>query len=294
MSRSRSATTSHNSNTNINVVARKNKIPMHQLYRWCITIPMESQDLDSLWDTLTMYCKQYTFQGERGESGYEHWQIVLSLFHKEYFAVVKNIFGTKAHIEPCDDWRASKTYCSKEESRMIGCGPYTETTPRIKIIRTLRAWQTMLENIILNETNNPDDRIIHWWYDNGNQGKTAFCRYMLVNHHACVLSNGPTSDIAFALPRDPKIILFNIPRDREARTNYGVLEMIKDGLIFSGKYESRTKVFNTPVLVIFSNFLPDVTKLSTDRWSIFNIDDMKYITTDSIKHNSDLLCVEMD
>jgi len=49
------------------------------------------------------------------------------------------------------------------------------------------------------------------------------------------------------------------------------LESIKNGLFFSGKYESTQVVMNSPHLIIFANEPPDKSKMSADRWHIVRI-----------------------
>jgi len=68
--------------------------------------------------------------------------------------------------------------------------------------------------------------------------------------------------------KDPKIILFNLSRSAEGAFSYASIESIKDGLVFSGKYEGGTRLFPRPHIVIFANWLPDFAKLSLDRWDI--------------------------
>ena len=53
--------------------------------------------------------------------------------------------------------------------------------------------------------------------------------------------------------------------------SYSAIESLKDGLLFSGKYEGGVKLFPPPHVVIFANFLPDMTKLSIDRWDIHTL-----------------------
>ena len=74
------------------------------------------------------------------------------------------------------------------------------------------------------------------------------------------------------------IFLFNISRsDRDAvvfSDAYQVIEGIKDGYYFSGKYSSRQLHFKTPnTIIIFANSAPEYSKLSRDRWIVYEIVD---------------------
>lgn len=233
-----------------------------------ITLPSEDIEAPELSQNLLTFCKKFVFQKEKGEdTGYLHWQIYISLKTKEYFNTVKNLFPKAAHIEPVrNGWKAAN-YCCKSETRVEG--PYTETSTFLKLIDNLYDWQARIRDICLAP---PNDRDIVWvWEKEGNRGKTQFCKYMAVKHGATLLGNGAFKDIAQALPDHPKIVLFNLTRDLEERINYSALEAIKDGVVFSSKYESRTKIFNSPHVVVFSNFSPRIESMSKDRWKIIQI-----------------------
>lgn len=60
----------------------------------------------------------------------------------------------------------------------------------------------------------------------------------------------------------------NLSRQAEGAFSYASVETIKDGLVFSGKYEGGTRLYARPHVIIFANWLPDMTKLSLDRWDI--------------------------
>lgn len=242
----------------------KNPWILNQIYRWFVTLPYTEITASQLSQHLKSFSKKFTFQAEKGESGFEHWQIELSLINKLRFNEFKNLLGfDKAHIEPTKNYFMAKNYCSKKETRIEG--PYTENSTFIKTIEILRPWQKNLLEELLKE---PNDRKIIWFYDiEGNKGKTAFAKYMAIKHNALILNNGKFNDLAYAVDNQ-KIIIINISRTLEDHVNYNAIEALKDGLIFSGKYESKTKIFDSPHIVIFANFEPNLKALSSDRWDV--------------------------
>lgn len=240
-----------------------------QHYRWFLTIPDDNYEESQLSQHFKSFCKKFTFQLEEGkENKYLHWQCEISLNTKEYFASVKNLIGFHdAHIEPTKNYFEAKNYCSKKESRVRG--PFNEKSVFIETVPPSKEWQFFLLNIFKEK---PDPRTIYWFWDKeGNTGKSSFSKYCAVNHKACVFGSCAGKDIAYALPEDPKVIIFDFPRTMEDYVNYGAIEQVKNGLMFSSKYESKTKVFNTPHVVVFCNFKPELDKMSKDRWIIKEI-----------------------
>ena len=91
--------------------------------------------------------------------------------------------------------------------------------------------------------------------------------YLETKHGAFVVTNGRTSDIALAYEDNP-IVVFDFSRTQEERVNYNVIECFCNGRIFSSKYESQVRRFKRPQILCLSNFYPDKSKLSDDRWQI--------------------------
>lgn len=140
--------------------------------------------------------------------------------------------------------------------------------PATEIVE-LRPWQEALR---VKLTGPVDSRKVLWFTDfTGGQGKTEFAKWAVVNLQAHIVHNAKTADIAYGLPTDPRIVIFDYTRSMEGHVNYGILEAVKNGMVFSSKYESRMKCFTKPHVVVFSNFEPDLTKLSADRWDVTNL-----------------------
>ena len=54
---------------------------------------------------------------------------------------------------------------------------------------------------------------------------------------------------------------------------YGFIEEIKDGNAVSTKYNSSVLDIKIPnSVVVFSSELPDITRMSTDRWTVYSTD----------------------
>jgi len=150
---------------------------------------------------------------------------------------------------------------------------YQEERNRVEEIRdfVLRRWQQKLMDILDGAV---DTRKIHWFWENtGNVGKSWMATFLLRNKGATVLSSGKNADIAYLLDQ-PKIVVFDISRDSMEHTNFGVMEDIKNGRIFSPKYESRVKCFDIPHLIVFANEPCPYGKFSADRIQEHNLSEI--------------------
>lgn len=148
--------------------------------------------------------------------------------------------------------------------------------PRVRIPPKLLTedWQMELKE----ELNSvPDDRQIIWYYDAvGGCGKTAFTLHMTRSNLALSMTGlggerdaGQLMGLALSRGWDSHILLINLSRSKEGRDSlYAPLEAIKDSMITNLKYEGDFLDFNIPHIVIFANWLPDMLKLSLDRWSV--------------------------
>lgn len=133
-------------------------------------------------------------------------------------------------------------------------------------------WQEELETELDGE---PDDRSILFYVDpDGGKGKSWFQQYYISKYpeKAQVLSVGKRDDIAHYVDETKSIFFFNIPRGGMEFMQYTILEQIKDRMIFSPKYNSRTKILRSKThVVVFCNEDPDHSKMTEDRYVIRNI-----------------------
>lgn len=233
----------------------------------------EQSDIDSLLNLSGV--NKYIFQEEIGENKTKHLQGYVC-FDKRVRP--KGLLSEKIHWERCRNIKNSIKYCSKEDTRNG-----KRWIKNIKIEKEIKVisedkmykWQKEIINIVDNEVN---DRIIYWYWENiGNVGKTALCKWLCVKKDALVL-NGCAKDMMNAIVNWyndkgywPELIVCDIPRSRMDYISYGGLEKIKDGLFYSGKYEGKMCVMNSPHMICFGNSKPKEFEMSLDRWHIVEI-----------------------
>lgn len=117
-------------------------------------------------------------------------------------------------------------------------------------------------------------RYVFWFCERtGGVGKTFFTKYLLsCEQFTCGLMANKTEAAAF-MYNNQDVCIFDIPRSSADMINYGNMEMINNGLVVSPKYFSCVKVkIQGTVVVVFANQQPDFTKLSQDRWHVYEID----------------------
>lgn len=141
----------------------------------------------------------------------------------------------------------------------------------------LRDWQETLLTVLQGD---PHPRHIYWvWENEGNVGKSWFATYLSKNHDACVLTNGKTADIAHAY-EGQRIAAWDLSRSQETHINYAPMEDLKNGRIFSPKYDSQVKYFDVPHVVVFANFNCPKEKFSDDRIVSLNLRDERMNITE--------------
>jgi len=116
------------------------------------------------------------------------------------------------------------------------------------------------------------DREVLWiWEATGGTGKTFLAKWLCVMEDAFYCEGGKKADISYAYDLQETVV-FDLSRQTQEFTNYGVIESFKNGLMFSAKYESATKFFKPARVVVFSNWAPDRSMLSEDRWNVIELE----------------------
>lgn len=246
------------------------------------------------------------WQHER--ANHDHLQGVIQLKKKSRMNAVKKLIGGNPHLEPVrGTLEQARDYCSKEDTRVSG--PYEfgelikERSNKRKLMEEYledpegmeladpgkarrcrvnvklkeyvekfsyspdQPWQIELSKLLEEE---PDYRTIHWVYGpNGNEGKSAYAK-SLIQKGWFYTRGGKNNDVSYNYCKDSsRNVVFDIPRVTEDFLNYNLIEMFKDRIIESNKYEPITDCnLNCIHVVVMCNFLPKEGKMSEDRINI--------------------------
>lgn len=148
------------------------------------------------------------------------------------------------------------------------------TPPREVEQHDLREWQ---RDLLAKLDGEPDSRTIIFVVDrSGNTGKSWFADYYHSLHPLAVqvLNPGKKADMALALNPSIRVLIIDAPRSKQGEyIQYDFLEDVKNGRVFSGKYESGMKYLNKVHVVVMMNEDPDYQKLSIDRYDVISLDE---------------------
>lgn len=251
---------------------KKGQLPAH--FSWCFTWNNYPENaINDLKNCFNFHQILYIFGKEiGGENGVPHLQ--------GFICNPKKKFRWSA-LKLCDKihWENAKgstedniKYCSKD-------GDYycSDEFRPLDIITNLYPWQKDLLEIYKSTPNNRD---IYWIYDgDGKRGKSSFMSYLAYHYNIIFLNAGDNKNIANIVynkdMRLCKCLFLDIPRTKGNKCPYAVLECVKNGIITNTKFETGAKVFNAPHIFITSNFPPDLSELSLDRWQIYEINEKK-------------------
>jgi len=271
------------------------------LTMWDITLSKSMcDDHTQIIDDLKTIAKQWVFQEEKSETGYEHYQMRIALIKKNRkTALIKLLKETnvmeKASVSPTSK-EGTKTgfeYVMKLDTRVSGPWSNKDPPPRfiqdsIKAITTLYPWQQSVVDI----SEKIDLRKVNILYDPiGNNGKSVIIKWMeaynkciklpvtrdykdIVQMAMCIAESRTREDSA------TKCWMIDMPRALEKNQMSGffsAIETIKDGKLFDMRYKYREYIINEPVIWIFTNKIPTISYLSTDRWRFWKIDNNELV-----------------
>jgi hypothetical protein len=162
-----------------------------------------------------------------------------------------------------------------------------------------RPWQEACLNLISTELQQPNNRSIHWWWEDvGNVGKSFFAGFLQLKHNALCLEAGRKADLAYAFlnaisQTDVNIVVCDFVRTTQPNEEitpggisnslllnvFAFLESVKNGRMLVTKYQSRSIVFKPPIVICFANWKPPIETMSADRWKIVHIRELAQFDT---------------
>ncbi len=250
---------------------RANKTKQGNRYKYyCGTLfGYEEIGIENINRRLREICEKFQYGYETCPStGRPHLQLFLSLKKQDRITALK--IPGNPNLQKCNGSEAQNlTYTSKEGKVYRWGFPY-----EFKLAKPYK-WQQDVIDIC---STTPNDRHIYWfWDESGSKGKSMLIKHLGVNHGALFTSIGKHADIINLVfnadMESTRVVLFDLPRSNGPNVSYTAIEMIKNGMICNTKYETGTKFFDAPHIMVFANSPPDTTKLSMDRWIIREITD---------------------
>jgi len=100
--------------------SRRKRIPKQEILNWDFNMPVEHAEFETLCSTLRQHCRQWTFQKEKGATGYLHWQgrCRLKVVGREQDAIQATMCKRP---QPTVSENIENTfYCTKEDTRVEG------------------------------------------------------------------------------------------------------------------------------------------------------------------------------
>lgn len=249
--------------------------------RWALTVNNygddDCQNMANLADKLSALI---VIGKEMGISGTPHLQCYIEFPKPREFGAVKKMFP-KAHIEKARGNRLQNIdYCIKENEVFANTFPKSLNEILLGTYDNI-TWRNWQQNIIDLCEDTPDNRTIYWfWEPDGNVGKSFLAKYLDLKYDM-IICDGKKADVFNQAlvwkqnhpEQSPKLIVLDIPRTSKDFVNYGVIEQLKNGHIYSGKYEGGKFLFMPPHVICFANSMPEEEKVSLDRWNITKINN---------------------
>lgn len=269
------------------------------VYEWRHTAGAEHPSPDYWRDWCKFWGKAWTFQLERGDTGYHHFQGVISMKVRRTVASTKKAiqdanWELPMHFAPASNnvvkAGTEAFYSSKPDTREAG--PWTdkdvETIEHVPyqyagLIDRLMPWQRKVWESA--EKEHRDSRHVDVVIDStGNRGKSTIASLMELYNRGYDM---PTSDdperlvasvcniLTAAQDRDPKVICFDLTRSQKQdalHSLYNAIEQIKKGKVVDLRYKYQKWWFDSPRVWVFCNEAPYHSYLSPDRWRMWSID----------------------
>lgn len=274
---------------------------------WTFTLNNYS---DSEYSDLLIFCKKkdrYIIGKEVGKEGTPHLQGYFYHRNQTRWSTLKKL-NPRMHLEKArSDIETNYNYCSKEGNFVTNIEPPKKSAKELLEEKTERVlkqyenveWKPFQKKCINICEADKDPRKIYWfWEPTGNFGKSFITKYLFCRFGGIICS-GKQNDVFNQLNTfmkenensDPNIVICDIPRRLIDYFSYSALEKLKDGLVYSGKYEGGICLLEeAPHIICFANEPPDTSSMSEDRWVIERIDTIKEDVFEDLFPSNNMNC----
>lgn len=261
----------------------------NQIYNYSVVVYTNEEEWEnhqeSLVKTFSKYAERWIFQLESGEKKQKlHFQCFLNLKTKVRPKRAAKILSADTNMSVLANpastagTEALKKYCMKAETRVKGPWADRPVYMGADLPTTLYPWQQELVDLVQTK---PHSRKIYWYFDKrGGRGKSTLAKYMYFHHKILTLTFGSAGDLLNLVAKLPpkKAYIFDLSRTKGGQHAmsdiYQALESVKNGYFINTKYETSVTIFDIPHVIVFSNHLPEMSKLSRDRWVIKKMSQM--------------------
>lgn len=264
-------------------------MPSNPLYVFDFTLSADDFAMTDCKGFCQQLFKKWTFQLERGETGYLHFQGRGSLWKPKRLGECINLVNAickEMHISHTTTEVATSGdmfYVTKADTRVDG--PWTDKDVELYIPRQYRdilpyPWQQK----VLDSVHNFNSRIVNLIYDPaGCQGKSTIAAICCLKNNGIIIP--PVNDheklmasvcdiLSAKEERRPGPIFIDLPRYMDKSRLYGIIssiEQIKNGYSYDMRYKYKEWWFDSPPVWVFSNMELPVSSLTNDRWKIWEI-----------------------
>lgn len=215
----------------------------------------------------------------------KHWDNILA-YHKKQNTPLVKVDLTKSKLQGRELIETIQSYPSVNEAVMNVCRSIRDVSAVVAAFNLKDidygsepdvSWYPWQRELMTELTGKPDPRKIIWYWDPlGNCGKTFLAKHMGMYRGAFTTTSTNVYHVATQLQEIVKkkgaesvfVVMFNFTRDTKINKVYNAIESLKDGMITAQKYKGETIYLPIPHVVVFANYIPDVSKISIDRWNI--------------------------
>lgn len=288
----------HESSSSVAPEMKEPKVPESKsenpLAMWDARITAGELTPEDIISDLNKVAKQWVFQKEKGDSGYVHYQIRLSLIKKRRHGQRLIVLGLLQHkweyFQPTTNpafYKGELFYAMKEDTRILG--PWTDKDKKKEqyIPRQYRGCETTLmpwQQQVWEHLPDFQRREINLIYDKtGNNGKSTLAHLCRIHKNALIIPSVNDAEKIIAATccllrakelRNPTALFFDMPRALGKDRLFGfytAIEQIKSGYVYDFRNSYKDWDFDTPQIWVFTNHLPEPDLLSRDRWHIYEI-----------------------